>query len=116
MMQDNFAFQTGLSGILDVFPALRREPSQPFTIGGLQYGNGEVWRSFGGWTNQNIGTTAARVTIYVRTGASEVASLLDSTGSLIPSGFQPVNTPIGPSSFLQLIGSNLPQYDGSTRT
>jgi hypothetical protein len=76
------------------FPAIRRLGSS-LRMGGIAYGNGNSFTTYGGWTDQVIDFTYATVTLYIKAGAKQLAawetssSTARGTGFLSPSGFNP---------------------------
>jgi hypothetical protein len=115
MAQDQFAFHLDMSGYTNRFPALRRLVSLPLEVGGLKYGRGEEWGPFGGWNTQQerLASGFARMTVYLRATSHQLAAI---TGSPAIRSFFIDLVPEGSAGNLGLVGSNLPDYDGSTRT
>ena len=117
MAQDQFAFHVDLSGYADRFPALHRLVNRPLEVGGLKYGRSEEWSSFGGWNSQQeaLASGFTRLTLYVK-GSPRPHQMAAITGSpAIRSLFVDLE-PGALDGTLALVGSNLPAYDGSTRT
>lgn len=110
-LDDSFAFHVDF-GLLGNGPAFRRVGTGPITVGGLIYGRGEAWGSFGAWNGSTeAGAGTVHVTVYVKASGQVAASA--TAGATVSSGF--VNAPMKDPKILQLIGSNLPAYDLSTK-
>ncbi|HVX96990.1 MAG TPA: MopE-related protein [Polyangia bacterium] len=111
-IEDPFTFHLGLGTLTpDSFPALRRVAGGPTIVGGLKYGRSESFGSFGAWNSQMAGFASVRMTVYVKSTGQLAAAQAGSPA--VRSGFVSVAGTM--PGLLQLVGSNLPEYDSSTK-
>jgi len=105
MPQDTFAAHLNISGFTNpAFPALRRAPGRPMSVGGMVYAG--AWGSFGAWNGvEETGTTAGRFTVYVK-ATSSMSSMWTSTGFSKQTGWVPLTAGAGATGNFGLIGTN----------
>jgi hypothetical protein len=100
------------AGLISQPPALKHGSGVTgLQLGGLKYGLGSTFGSFGAWNGQTVAGDSATVTVYVRATAKQVAVKVVAGGVTVKSGF--VSVPAFDASVLQMIGANTNGLQGA---